>query len=242
MTVPTTHCKDDGPVEGYVYLVLRDDKMSVKIGSTIYTPSMRFSSTPDCHRDNFLLACWTTSVRELEHYLHSVYRGIGLPGKDNFALNIEHIIALSRWFDGGVFSEEQGGDDGNLTLVDRRGNPPGTGWARAELIGRAVRLANGAEFRRRVVEEERQEDARRSLWSDWERRAAKSWGVARWDVKLGLMTGKIDPYIAGVRKSIAAGHSARVPRRPPVFDEPRVVGEPEDSGAALDWLIAFQRD
>lgn len=221
MTVSTTHYTESGPVPGFVYLVMRNDKMSVKIGSTIFTPSSRLSCTPTCSQKGFLIACRTTATRELEGFLHTAYsdKKTKLKGRDNFALTVEHIIALANWFDGGVFPEERGGDGGELTLVDRRSNQPESGWDRAQLVGNAVRVVMLAEYSRDQAEKQRQDELRKALWWDWEKRAAKEWGITHWEVRLRIATGEILPHIGGVYKSIEAGRSARVPARPRMLDK-----------------------
>lgn len=151
--LPTRPTDEDGPIQGYVYLAIRNKTdYSVKIGSTRLLPTQRLYGTPSCDNEQFLIACHTDAARELEHKLHINFtkRGRKLQGRDSFNLSLEEILALAMWFNGGIYQPDPDAESHTLTLVDSHGNPPETAYEFGKLLGRVARLAIAADYIRRM--------------------------------------------------------------------------------------------
>lgn len=133
----TMNWQDDSEfTPGYVYLVFRPGKKVIKIGSTVYSPAWRIGN-----EDGFVMAARTTAVRQLEDFLHKVFRNAGrkAAGWDNFVLTTDDIRVTGKWFCGGRFNADVGGDGGILALADYHGRIAATPHESSQMIEAAVR-------------------------------------------------------------------------------------------------------
>lgn len=238
--VPTRHYRDNGPEQGYVYIVLRDDELSVKIGSTLDAPGARLSSTPSCDPDGFLIACRTTAVRELENHLHNYFTELGrkLPGRDNFALTVEDIISLAYWFDGGLFGCAHTGRDEELQLVDKNGELIDTIEAYGEVVGRAAHLTSLAQNYRRHNQERERERLELRLWNKWNIETAWAWRMSEWDFYRLTSESQYASFVERARQQISKGRPARIPSRPAFLEWPRIQTF-QESDDGMEWIEAM---
>ena len=215
--MPTRHWSEDGPTEGYVYLAIRNKTdFSVKIGSTRTTPAQRLAQTPSCTWGAFLIACATTAARELEYHLqlHYTEAGKSLGDREHFSLTIYDVLRLALWFNGSVFTTQDGAESHAMILVDQHGRPAATLEETATLLGDAALTAAHADEVRARREQEAQRRRRKHLIEDWAERTAR-----RWHIKLAtfnglLITGKIEEQLQRAHEYIDQGRLPPTTRMP----------------------------
>lgn len=214
---PTRHWSENGPTEGYVYLAVRDrTDHSVKIGSTRTTPAERLARTPSCTQAGFLVACATTSARELEYHLQVQFTEAGksLHDREHFNLNIYDILRVALWFNSSTFVTQDGQDRHIMTLVNQHGQPPSTLDEMVLLIGDAVSRAEYADSIRCLTARYAERQRRAELMDDWSERTAERWTMDRNTFKMLVLTGELSDQIKRANEYIDQG------RRPPTSPKP----------------------
>ncbi len=241
--MPTRHWSEDGPTDGYVYLAIRNKTdFSVKIGSTRTTPAQRLSQTPSCTRSAFLVACATTAARELEYHLQMQYTEAGksLGDREHFNLTIYDVLRLALWFNGSLFTTQDGTESHAMILVDQHGQPPATLQETATLLGDAALTAAYADEVRARRAQEAQRRQRKQLIEAWAERTARRWHIELATFNGLLVTGRIEGQLQRAHEYIDQG------RLPPTTKMPAqlkaYLEKPPAPWASLDEVPSWLKE